>query len=627
MTALLEARGLSLAATIQGRRIDVLRDLNFTLARGRVLGLVGESGAGKSMIGRMISQLLPPGFAVSDGSLRFAGEDLVTATAGRRRELLGDRIAFVPQEPLTALNPVLTIGQQFAEHLGRLGIGRAERRARAAAHLAAVRLRDPETLLDRYPFQLSGGMCQRVLIAMAFASDPALVVADEPTTALDVMTQAHIVELIRGVQAEHHTAMLFITHDLRLAAHVCDDILVLYAGDVVEYGPARAVYGAPRHPYTRCLRASSPPLTGPLRRLVSLPDLMPGLLGFADLPGCRFAPRCPTADPACASHVDRLTEIEPGHWTRCTTPCLEGSAGALALEAPPHDPRRAVRRGDTVLALDSVSKHYPGRRAWHGRRGPGVDAVQAVSLSVAAGEFVGIVGESGSGKSTLARLVMGLEAPSAGRIEIDGADVTANDAAARLRRIGALQMVFQDPQSALNPRRPVERLITQAMEAHFRGGTPAGTDRDARADALLAETGLPRDVKHRHAPQLSGGQRQRVNIARALCVTPKLLVADEIVSGLDVSVQAQILNLLLSLRDERGIALLFISHDLSVVRYLCSRVLVMRHGVVVESGETERVFADPQHPYTKALIAAVPPEDVDTPWHPAERLAAFAEAD
>ncbi len=621
---LLEARDLTLTAHIGGQDIAVLRDLSFSLARGRVLGLVGESGAGKSMIGRMVSQLLPPGFAVSGGSLTFDGVDLVDAAPERRRALLGDRIAFIPQEPLTALNPVLTIGQQFGEHLARLGVKRSERRARAAAELASVRLRDPERLLDRYPFQLSGGMCQRVLIAMAFASDPALVVADEPTTALDVMTQAHIVELIRGAQAQHRTAMLFITHDLRLAAHVCDDILVLYAGDVVEMGPARAVYGRPRHPYTRCLRASSPPLTGPLRRLVSLPDLMPGLLGFADLPGCRFAPRCPTADPACAAHVDRLTEIEPGHWTRCTTPCLEGSAGALALEAPPHDPRRAVHRGDTVLSLDAVSKHYPGPRAWYGRRGAGVDAVREVSLNVAAGEFVGIVGESGSGKSTLARLVMGLEAPTAGTIEVDGADVTANDAEARTRRIGALQMVFQDPQSALNPRRPVERLITQAMEAHFR--VAPGADRDARADALLSETGLPRDVKARYAPQLSGGQRQRVNIARALCVTPKLLVADEIVSGLDVSVQAQILNLLLALRDERGIAVLFISHDLSVVRYLCSRVLVMRHGVVVESGDTETVFAHPQHPYTQALIAAVPPEDVDTPWHPAERLAAFADA-
>jgi peptide/nickel transport system ATP-binding protein len=619
---ILAAEHLTLTARFGSRAVAVLRDLSFTLARGQILGLVGESGAGKSMIGRLVSQLLPPGFRVTSGALRFEGSDLVTLSAADRRALLGDRIAFIPQEPLTALNPVLTIGQQFFEHLARLGVPRSERRARAVAELAAVRLRDPASLLQRYPFELSGGMCQRVLIAMAFASDPALVVADEPTTALDVMTQAHIVELIRDAQKKHGTALLFITHDLRLAAHVCDEILVLYAGDMVERGPAREVYARPRHPYTRCLQASNPPLTGPRRRLVSLPEHMPGLGAFADIPGCRFAPRCPTADRACASAPPALAEVAPGHWARCTDGCL---APLQATNAPaPPAPSAPAASAAPILAIRGLSKRYPGRRTLLGRREAGVEAVRATDLAVAPGEFVGVVGESGSGKSTLARLVMGLERPSTGSIAIDGADVTANAPAARLVRIGTLQMVFQDPQSALNPRRPVERLITQAMEAHFRAA-PSG-DRDARARALVGETGLPPDVLRRYPSQLSGGQRQRVNIARALCVTPKLLVADEIVSGLDVSVQAQILNLLLGLREERGIALLFISHDLSVVRYLCSRVIVMRHGAVVESGMTEDVFARPQHPYTQALIAAVPPEDADQPWHPRALLAAFDEA-
>ncbi|MHB2167349.1 dipeptide ABC transporter ATP-binding protein [Alsobacter sp. R-9] len=607
----LDARGL----TVSFGGIQVLRDLSFTVAPGEVLGLVGESGAGKSMIGRVIGRTLPKGFAVTGGSLRFAGADLVTLPDSGLRGLLGDRIAFIPQEPLTALNPVLTIGQQFGEHLERIGVPRAERRARASKALADVRLRDPEALLDLYPFQLSGGMCQRVLIAMAFASEPALIVADEPTTALDVSTQAHIVQIMRAMQRDHRTALLFITHDLRLASRVCDDILVLYAGDIVEQGPAREVSERPRHPYTRALQASNPPLSGTDRRLVTLPDQMPGIGSFRDLPGCRFAPRCPVRDGACAAAVPALMEVGPRHRVRCTSGCLapvEAREFGAPIVVPP------VTGDRPVLRVEDVWKHYAGKRDWLGRRRPGLDAVKNVTLSVGAGEFVGIVGESGSGKSTLARLVMGLEATTNGRVTVDGRDVTANDAAARSVRLGALQMVFQDPQSALNPRRPVERLVTQAMEAPHHASTP--DERLKRARELMRETGLPADLLDRFPSQLSGGQKQRVNIARALCVTPRLLVADEIVSGLDVSVQAQILNLLFDLRDDLGIGLLFISHDLAVVRYLCSRVLVMRSGEVVEEGPVAQVLGAPRHPYTQALVAAVPPEDMDLPWPAPARL-------
>jgi peptide/nickel transport system ATP-binding protein len=602
----LEARGL----TVSLRGAQVLRDLSFAVKPGEVLGLVGESGAGKSMIGRVIGRTLPQGFAVTGGSLLFGGRDLVGLEAEPLRALLGDRIAFIPQEPLTALNPVLTIGQQFGEHLERLRVPRGLRLDRIVSALTDVRLRDPAALLDLYPFQLSGGMCQRVLIAMAFASEPALIVADEPTTALDVSTQAHIVQIIRGMQRDHRTSLLFITHDLRLASRVCDDILVLYAGDIVEQGPAREVSERPRHPYTRALQASNPPLGGTRRRLATLPDQMPGIAGFASLPGCRFASRCPIRDGACASAVPPLMEVGPRHRVRCTQGCLSNDRGLVPgepLVAVPLDGR------DPVLRVEDVWKHYAGKRDWLGRRHPGVDAVKGATVSVAPGEFVGIVGESGSGKSTLARLVMGLEDATSGRIMVDGVDVTANAGEARRIRLGALQMVFQDPQSALNPRRPVERLVTQVMEAADGAGD---AERLARAKALMRETGLPVDLLDRYPSQLSGGQKQRVNIARALCVTPRLLVADEIVSGLDVSVQAQILNLLLDLRQTRGIGLLFISHDLAVVRYLCSRVLVMRNGEVVEEGTTEAVLGDPRHPYTRSLVAAVPPEDMDALWPP-----------
>jgi peptide/nickel transport system ATP-binding protein len=609
---LLTAQGLSLSAELGGSRIAVLRDVSFSLAPGKVLGLVGESGAGKTMIGRIVARQVPAGFQVSGGSLSFHGTDMLSLAPETHRALLGDRIAFVPQEPLSALNPVLTIGQQLDEHLARLGVARAKRRERALALLGEVRLRQPAELLRKYPFQLSGGMCQRVLLALAFASDPELIIADEPTTALDVTTQAHIVLLLRRLQAARGTAVVFITHDLALAAHLCDEILVLYAGDVVEQGPAKAMFGAPRHPYTRALQRAIPPLTGPRRRLASLQDHMPGLAAFADLPGCRFAPRCVTADPACRDALPPLQEIAPGHRIRCTAACAAGDA--VTGEPAPLGETLVTTPGTApILQLDGVSKIYRAPSGFLGLRRPTV-ALEAASLAVAPGEFVGIVGESGSGKSTLARLVMGLEAPSSGRVVVEGRETVLGKAgwAARLQ---ALQMVFQDPQSALNPRRRVASLATQALEAGGRKITRA--ERHARALELLRETGLPAELGQRFPPQLSGGQRQRVNIARALCATPRLLVADEIVSGLDVSVQAQILNLLLRLREEHGIALLFISHDLAVVRYLCSRVLVMHRGKIVEQGPTEAVFAAPQHAHTRALLAAVPSDDLDRPWPPA----------
>jgi len=609
--SLLSACDLTLSARLGRTRVDVLNDISFDLAPGEVLGIVGESGAGKSMIGRVISQMLPAGFNVRSGSLCFDGEDLLAASPGRHRELLGDRIAFIPQEPLSGLNPVLTIRDQFNEHLARLGVPRAERRQRAIAALASVQLPRPADLLDRYSFQLSGGMCQRVLIAMAFASNPALLVADEPTTALDVITQAHIVELIHSLNREHRTGIIFITHDLRLAARICDKLLVLYAGEVIESGPASAVFADPRHPYTRALQAANPPLTGPRRQLVALPEQMPGLQALAQVEGCRFGARCPIADAQCRSSQPTLREVGQGHTVRCSPGC---EAGARRGDRPllPQDVA-LPSTAPIILELGGVSKYYPGNRTWYGRRRAGVAAVKPFDLTIRAGEFVGVVGESGSGKSTLARLVMGLERPTTGSIVLEGKEVAVPGSVAWRHRVATTQMVFQDPQSALNPRRRVIDLLTQAFESTV---IPQQGDRAARARELASETGLPADILSRYPHQLSGGQKQRVNIARALCMAPRLLVADEIVSGLDVSVQAQILNLLLRLREERNISILFISHDLSVVRYLCRRVLVMYRGDVVETGSTEDVFANPQHAYTKALLRAVPPDEAGQSWTP-----------
>jgi peptide/nickel transport system ATP-binding protein len=599
--SLLVARDLSVSASIGGENVPVLQGLNFTLTAGKVLGLVGESGAGKSMLGRTIAQMLPPGFACSAGSLSFAGDDLIAMSAPKRRALLGKDIAFIPQEPLSALNPVLTIGKQLGEHLARLGIRNpAERKDRALALFNSVHLPHGEKLLERYPHQISGGMCQRVLIAMAFAGKPRLVIADEPTTALDVTIQVRIVRLIADMQKRDNTAVIFITHDLRLAMHVCDDILVLYAGRPVEYGPARRLFSAPAHPYTRCLQLASPPMHGERRALLSLPERMPGLRAWKDIAGCAFAPRCPLAVPQCSETPPAFAEAEPDHRAACIRPAEVGD-----VLTPPLSTVAAAGERMPVLEAQGLFKTFTIGGLF---RRTMFSAVRDVSFKLKENEFLGIVGESGSGKTTLARLLVGLETKSQGSLRIMG-DVSG----VRQQSRKDVQLVFQDPQSALNPRRQVGTIVTQPLEA---AGKVTRAQRIESARELLSKIGLAPEVATRFPAQLSGGQKQRVNIARALCALPKILVADEIVSGLDVSVQAQLLDLLIALRHQQPFSMIFISHDLSVVRYLCDRVLVMYRGEVVESGATAEVFATPKHPYTRALLAAVPPDDPSAAWAP-----------
>jgi peptide/nickel transport system ATP-binding protein len=601
----LQAQNLTIGAKVDGAIVPAIRDLSFDLAPGKILGLVGESGAGKTMIGRAIAQLLPSGFAVSSGGLLFEGEDLARMPASRRRALLGRAIAFIPQAPMTALNPVLTVGAQFDEHLGRLGEGdRKARRERAIAMLTAARLPNAADLLARYPHQLSGGMCQRVLIALAFSSNPRLIVADEPTTALDVTMHPPILHLIAEMQKSHGTAAIFITHDLRLAAQLCDDVLVMYAGRAVESGPARVVLSSPAHPYTRCLQLASPSMSAGTRALYVMPDQMPSLRQLGNIKGCDFAPRCPLAADDCRNAVPPMVEMVAGHGAACIR---TGSAQQISAMQAPTAPAAAVER--PLLQVESLRKRYEIGGGLFGG-GSIVEAAKDVSFNIAENEFVALVGESGSGKSTIAKLLAGIEAPSAGKISLDGEDLTAlPDNAQRASRV---QMVFQDPASALNPRRRIASIVTQAMEAGSRHAT--WEERLGRTRELLADVGMSQDFASRLPGQLSGGQRQRVNIARALCSIPKVLVADEIVSGLDVSIQAQLLNLLVRLRAELGFAMLFISHDLSVVRHLCGRVLVMYRGEIVEQGPVEKVFGDPQHAHTRALLSSVPPDDPQAAW-------------
>ncbi len=521
--------------------VALLRDVSLSVAAGEVHGLVGTSGAGKSMIGRCVLGILPDAVRITAGSIRFDGHELV-GLSERARRAIGRDLAMIPQDPLSALNPSHRIAAQMTDVMRhRLGLSRGEAEARALAMLREVHIRDPARVLHRYPHELSGGMRQRVLIATAFACTPKLIVADEPTTALDVTVQKQILRLIRDLQRAHGTAVLFVTHDLGVVAKICGSVSVLRGGEVVEQAPVAEIIGHPSHAYTRALFAA-------------------------------------TARGAFRS-----------------------SSSAAALRSPAMTAALLRAEGVRVTLADRAGKR-PFRRA------PMLEILHGVDLSVDRGEAVGIVGESGSGKTTLGRALLRLIVPAAGRIMFDGQDIThANEAALRPLR-ARMQMVFQNPLSSLNPRRSV--LASVAAPLRARG------DRDARARAVLAleRAGLSAALGGRYPHQLSGGQRQRVGIARAIATEPAFILADEIVSGLDVTTQAQILDLLRALRRDMGLALAFITHDLSVVRVLCERVVVMHQGRIVEQGSCAEVFAAPQHPYTRRLLAAVPLPDIDDTW-------------
>ena len=600
----IEFDNLTLHASLGGYEVDVLRRISFSIAKGGTLGLVGESGAGKSMVARVIAGLLPENFSVTSGRLTFNGQDLLAMDQAGRRRLLGREIAFIPQEPLAALNPVRTIGDQFNEHLARLGIPRRERKQVALSQLKSVRMPTPATMLGRYPHELSGGQCQRVLIAMAFSGNPALVVADEPTTALDVVTQAHVMDLIAEQQAKHGTAMLFITHDLRLAAKVCEGIAVMYAGDVVEFGPVADVMRNPMHPYSRALLDAVPSLKGERNLLPALNEQMPGLAELANMPGCRFVSRCTVKSTSCIEGAAPILQFDAGHWAACGSYCST-SKTARFREAYPA-PLALDQDAKPLVRFDNVGLAYKSSAGFLGLKSSSFDAVKSASFEIRPGEMVGIVGESGSGKTSIGRLIVGLEQPTSGAISVVEREPMPGEAGMYVSGRD-VQLIFQDPQSALNPRRSVLRLLTQALEVR----ASWNLDRREEAARLAGRVKLPADCLDRFPSQLSGGQKQRVNIGRALCLMPKVLVADEIVSGLDVSVQAHVLNLLLDLNRKHGITVVLISHDLAVVRYLCSRVLLVHRGQIVEQGATEQIFENPQSEYTRLLLRSVPSDETD----------------
>jgi peptide/nickel transport system ATP-binding protein len=583
--------------------LRVLHGVDFAIARGEVFGLVGESGCGKSTVGLQLLGYRDPNLRVDGGRVLFQGRDLLGL---RRRELdrlRGDRIGFVPQNPTTALNPAMRVGRQVAETLliHDRADSDAQAFARAAQLFASVGLPEPEKLLSRYPHQISGGQQQRVCIAIATACDPDLMVLDEPTTGLDVTTQEQIIELLLDLRARLGTAMLYVTHDLGLLAQIADRVGVMYAGSMVETAPTGELFGAPRHPYTQGLIASVPRVNDPVGGERSTP--LKGVLRRRDLPpGCPFTPRCDFAEPSCAERAQLLEEVRLGHevacqrWREIAGSCIPAAVISLRRPAPKQRP---------ILSLQDVTLTYGRRGGLLGRvlRGHLFVAVRDLSFVIGKGETFALVGESGSGKSTVARAVSGLLAPQSGSILLEGEPLAASYRQRSAEQRRRVQYIFQNPDASLNPRASVARILARPLKMFF---SPPPAEMAARIERALADVQLEPSYAARYPDELSGGERQRIAIARALVAEPELLLCDEILSALDVSVQANIIELLGRLRAERAISMLFISHDLAVVRSLADKVGVLFRGQLMELGAKEDVFAPPYHPYTHSLLMAVP---------------------
>ncbi|MEV5981053.1 ABC transporter ATP-binding protein [Streptomyces sp. NPDC052114] len=546
----LDVRDLTVSFTGPRGTVTAAEGVSFDLARGEVLGLVGESGSGKSTVGLAALGLHDPARTTVRGTVEVGGTDIVGASEKQLREVRGGRIAMVFQDALASLSPFHAVGAQLAEayRLHHRDAGRGAARAKAVEMLervgiATARARD-------YPHQFSGGMRQRVMIAMALINHPDVLIADEPTTALDARVQRQVLDLLGELQQEYGTAVVLVTHDVDMVAAATDRMLVMRHGRTVEQGTTHQLLTAAAHPYTRALIGAAPSL-----------ETVPGT-------------RLPTVDAP-----EPVARTNARVW---------GAAGEAAR---------------TLAEAADLRVEFGGGRGLLGRRRPATRAVRGVSLRVAEGETLGLVGESGSGKSTTARVLAGLQRPTGGTVRFDGRDITraAEDTALRRTLSREVQLVFQDPYASLNPRRTVEEIVTTPLRVHT---DLSRRERRDRAAELLEQVGLDTAHLPRYPHEFSGGQRQRIGIARALAPRPRLIIADEPVSALDVSVQAQVLNLLMDLRDDLGLSLLFVSHDLAVVRHLCDRIAVMHHGEIVETGSRDEVFEAPREPYTKELLAA-----------------------
>lgn len=595
----LELRDLDVAYRVRGVWRQVLRGVTFEIGQGEAFGLVGESGCGKSTAAFAVMRYLPRNGRISSGAIRVGGEDLLAMNEAQVRRLRAQTVSMVYQNPGSSLNPSIRIGDQVAEAFTIAGRSKEEAHEGALAMLGKVQISDPGRVMTRYPHQLSGGMQQRVVIAMALASDPTLLILDEPTTGLDATVEAEVLDLVTALRAEFGTSVLFISHNLAVIAKMCERVGVLYAGRLVEEGPAGEVFADPRHPYTvgllRCI-----PRRG-VRKDQSRLDTIPGLLPSlgAQLQGCVFADRCGLVQPICREKEPPLIPIGPNRGSRC-------HFWEIAHELPRATPARelATRANgsdrDPIVRAQGVSKTFK-------QEGQDVLALADVSFLIRPGETLGLVGESGSGKTTLARVLLGLTAPDTDSIlELDGEPLASTVGKRDTEQVRAIQIVFQNPDSALNRRFSVRRIIGRALTKLV---GVRGRQRDERLEALANSVRFDNRLLGARPTQLSGGLKQRVAIARAFAGDPRAVVCDEPTSALDVSVQAAILNLLADLQIDKGVTYLFISHDLGVVRYLSDRIAVLYLGRLMELGDAEVVFNPPHHPYTEALLSAVPTID------------------
>ncbi len=591
------------------RAVDVL---SLTIARGETFALVGESGCGKSMTALSILRLLPDSGRVVAGTVTMGGVDLMALPEQRMRDVRGSKISIIFQEPSTSLNPVMTVGQQIVEVIERHTALRGDAaRSTALQWLERVGIAEAARRIDNYPFQMSGGQKQRVMIAIALAAEPDLVIADEPTTALDVTIQAQILDLLKELQKSQKMAMLLITHDLAVVSQMAHQVALMYAGQIVEVATAGDFFAKPLHPYAVNLLDALPDAQQRGRRLAAIAGSVPAL--NQRFSACRFADRCADASALCHSAEPALHTLPSGHAVRCVLyrdPNAPGRPTRHSDLAQPATQAAQVQGAQPEQALLQVQDYrvwFPIRKGLLQRTVGYVKAVDGVSFQLHSGRTLALVGESGSGKTTVGKALLQLlrgTASISGQAHLDGMPLDGLQGSQLQKARSAIQIIFQDPFASLNPRMRVSELLQEgvaALQPHLRAA-----DRLARIETLLDKVGLPRGSLTRYPHEFSGGQRQRLAIARALAVEPRLIVADEPTSALDVSVQAQILNLLSDLQQELGVAYLFITHNFGVVEYLAHDIAVMKDGKLVEYGAAEQVLTHPQHSYTQALLRAVP---------------------
>ena len=605
----LELRNVAISYFVRAGEMKVVPNISFKLGQGEALGLVGESGCGKSTVAFAVMQYLGTVGRITNGQVLFEGKDLAKMSPAELRAIRGRKISMVYQDPMSSLNPVIPIGKQLMEvPIIHFGQNEQEAHARALQMLREVNLPDPETMMTRYPHQLSGGQQQRVVIAMALMAEPSLLVMDEPTTGLDVTVEAAVLDLVKRLREKHNTAIIFISHNLGTVVRICDRIGVMYAGELVEEGPITEVFRNPRHPYTRGLLSCIPNLGADKnsRPLTAIPGQVPSILNRPK--GCVFQPRCKFAQAdRCTQDPLPTLDMSPQHHVKCVRASelpehekLPQGLEAIALGKAPVD-------AEVVLQIAHLRKTYHQSTGMFGGAGYNVHAVDNIDLAANRGQTLAIVGESGCGKSTLAKVLTGIELGTEGMVTLSGKEISqipVEDRTAIIKR--AIQMVFQNPDSTLNPSHSVGYVMERAIR-RLRGLSSSAAR--GEASSLLKTVNLPVEFAQRMPRQLSGGQKQRVAIARALAGEPDLILADEPVSALDVSVQAAIINLLVDIQAKRGATLVFISHDLSVVKRVSDRIAVMYLGQVVEIADSARLHAEPHHPYTRSLLQAIPLPD------------------